>query len=578
MTIGWVTVIAIGMLGIGYILAAMIQRMSHRPDSDSQQVQGQVQGLEIRALEQKITFVERERDMAVADRDNIKRERDQYLYERDKLRMDKNLLDVNYAKANADFVNEKEKSDRFVTDLTTQSIKLSEKDERIAELTKIRLELDRELNKRTAELNAEQDKVKSSQESAAKWEKNYLDARGVLEQAHLTIKGLQEQRAAEQKSAEEIAAAQLALEDRFKTLSGEILNHTGKGLLEMAKKDLLAIQEQAKTELDKRNEKIDGISKEISSKIENYDKAVKELELKRVNAYAGMEQQIISFNNIANTLRAETSGLRNALRSNTTRGRWGEIVLRRIIEYSGMVEHCSFSEQVSISDEDNKLSRPDVVVHLPDGKKIVIDAKVPMIAFDNAVNASTDDDRSEYFKQHARSVQTHMKSLGGKEYWAKIKPSPEFVIMFLPLEPVFSAAMEYSPNLFDEGLQNKVFLSSPWTLIAMLKSVAYGWQQKNVMENAEEIAKLGRDLHNSLASFTGHLDKMGGNLTSAVNHYNSALGSWERNVAVKARRFTELGVGSSEKSLTELEPITQTVRLLRDGAALPLLTDEAVTE
>ncbi len=279
----------------------------------------------------------------------------------------------------------------------------------------------------------------------------------------------------------------------------------------------------------------------------------------REGSFRAVTSQLSGLAQTQEQLRKTTEGLSQALRSPNARGRWGEVQLRRIVEMAGMLEHCDFDEQAQVTTDDGARQTPDMIVKLPGGATIVIDSKVPIDAYLRAANARDEADRDVQLAAHARQVKDHVKTLGGKAYWTQFQPSPEFVVMFLPLEPLLAAAFERDETLLELASSMRVVPATPMTLMAILRAVAYGWKQQQLAVNAEEIQQLGRDLYDRLSTMVDHLSSVGANLKQAANSYDRLVGSLEQKVLPGARRFKELGV-SSNKELGVAEPLHLTVR------------------
>jgi DNA recombination protein RmuC len=299
----------------------------------------------------------------------------------------------------------------------------------------------------------------------------------------------------------------------------------------------------------------------------NVDRTLKQVETTRTRDQATLVEQLRGMVDVSQRLQVETSNLTTALKSPTVRGRWGELQLKRVVELADMVAHCDFTEQTSTTTEDGRL-RPDLIVRLPGGRNIVVDAKVPLSAYLEALEAPDERTREARLQDHARQVREHITRLSAKSYWQQFQPAPDLVVMFLPGESFFSAAVRSDSTLLEYGVEQRVIPASPTTLIALLRAAAYGWRQERLAENAEQISELGRQLHERLGTLTGHLDKVGRSLDRAVTSYNSAIGSFESRVLVTARRFKELGAAGDE--LPEAEPVDQRSRSLETGELFPL--------
>jgi DNA recombination protein RmuC len=327
-------------------------------------------------------------------------------------------------------------------------------------------------------------------------------------------------------------------DDQLKALTGDALQRTSSSLLDLAEAKLAPIKQT----------------------LDRFDEQARALEQKRLTAIAGIDEHLRLVAEGQTRLQKETGSLVTALRAPHVRGRWGEVQLKRVVEMAGMLAHCDFVEQASERDDAGRLLRPDLVVRLPGGKSIVVDSKAPLEAYLDAAGSEDDEARRAHLARHARLVRDHMTKLGQKRYWQQFEPAPEFVVMFLGDEAWFRAALDHDPSLLDAGVEAGVVPASPTTLIALLRTVAYGWQQETVAESARQVSKLGRELHDRLGVFTGHFAGIGKSLDAAVRNYNSAVGSLESRVLVTARKFPELGAGVDE--LPDVSPVTTQSRPL----------------
>jgi DNA recombination protein RmuC len=385
-----------------------------------------------------------------------------------------------------------------------------------------------------------------------------------------------ERHAAEQRAAAfEETRAQLTGE--FARLSTLALQQNNEQFLQLADTKLNETRQAADSELAKRQQAIEQLLKPIGEQLGKYEVGMQRLEVERQRAYTGLTEQMKYLSTSHDQLQKETRNLVTALRSPQTRGRWGELQLRRVVEMAGMLEHCDFDEQVT-SDADGGRLRPDMVVHLPGGKNVVVDAKVPMQAFLDASEADDETVRRGHLASHGRQMKAHVDALSKKEYWKRVDPSPEFVVAFIPGDPLLTAALEHEPGLMEYAVANHVLLATPTSLIALLRAVAYGWQQDALAENAREVQLLGAELYQRLSLLGDHFAGVGKGLNSAVSAYNKAVGSLEGRVLVTARRFVEMGVvGAGEKELTNPPPVDATTRALQSpelgtpSLELPLL-------
>jgi DNA recombination protein RmuC len=354
------------------------------------------------------------------------------------------------------------------------------------------------------------------------------------------------------------------LRDAFQAVAAEALRQNNQSFLDLARASLGEFQKGATADLESRRKAIGDLVEPINKALATMDGKLLEIEKERHGHYARLTEQLKAVGAAHEKLHTETANLVKALRTPSVRGRWGEIQLKRVVEMAGMVEHCDFTEQESVVTETGRL-RPDLVVRLPGGKQVVVDAKTPLEAYLEAIEAPDDATRASRLKQHARQVRDHMASLGSKAYWSQLEAAPEFVVMFLPGEHFFGAALEQDPGLIEYGVGQGVIVASPTTLIALLRAVAYGWRQEKLAENARAISDLGRALHDRLAKMGDHFGKVGTHLDRAVGAYNDTVGSLESRVLVSARRFQELGAASDE-GLPVIEPVERTARKLQAPA------------
>ncbi|OJW51251.1 MAG: hypothetical protein BGO67_13125 [Alphaproteobacteria bacterium 41-28] len=348
-------------------------------------------------------------------------------------------------------------------------------------------------------------------------------------------------------------------EDKFKVISQDTLALTNKSFLELANATLEKFQEVAQNDLSNRQQAISDLVKPVTESLQTVDQKIIELEKSRMSAYAVLKHQVSELLSSQKQLKTETSNLVNALKAPSVRGRWGEMQLRRVVEMAGMVNYCDFEEQVSSSENEGRL-RPDLIINLPGEKKIIVDAKAPLAAYLEALEAKDEETRQEKLKDHARQVRAHIKALAKRSYYEQFQPAPEFVVLFLPGETFFSAALEQDPSLIEAGVEDRIILATPTTLIALLRAVAYGWRHEHLAQNAKEISELGRELHKRLSDMADHFSRLGKNLGGAVHSYNQAMGSFEHRVLVSARKFKDLGSVSEASEIVLLDSLDHTPR------------------
>ena len=373
--------------------------------------------------------------------------------------------------------------------------------------------------------------------------------------------------------------AEAKLRDAFQALSADALKTNNEAFLSLAETRMREARTQAAGDIDARKKAIEDLLAPMAKTLEQVDREIKDSERRRVESGAQLMQKIVSLDTAGQSLRDETRRLTDALKRPGVRGRWGELQLKRVVELAGMIEYCDFMEQHTVQGGDDERIRPDVVVRLPGGKRIVIDAKAPLDAYLRALEAPDEAARQSLLADHARQVRNHISQLSAKSYFEKIASTPEFVVMFLPGEMFFSAALEQDPSLIECGVEKRVIPASPTTLIALLRAVAYGWQQEAMEENARKISDLGKNLYEAVRTLGDRFQTLGTRLKSSLEAYNEAVGSLEGNVLVKARKFKELQAANGGEEIKQLEPIDRVPRMLQaaeltDG--LPFLDEEEV--
>ncbi|HEX6309408.1 MAG TPA: DNA recombination protein RmuC [Longimicrobiales bacterium] len=392
-----------------------------------------------------------------------------------------------------------------------------------------------------------------------------------IEAGTLTERLEQERRIAVEKLAL-VDDARTRLADAFHALSAEALNRNNQAFLELARNALGQQHQLAKGELEARAREIDTLVRPLRESLDKVDNRIGALEQVRAEAYGTLTEQVRSLAQTQQALQLETQNLVRALRAPQVRGRWGEIQLKRVVEMAGMIEYCDFVQQETFEDDDGRM-RPDMIVRLPNGRSIVVDSKAPLQAYLEAVEAQSDTVRTERLRQHAQQIRGHIRKLSEKAYWDRLDATPEFVVLFLPGESFYSAALELDPELIEGGVQKQVVLATPTTLIALLRAISYGWRQETITREAQQISSLGRELYTRVRVMAHHFSDMRRALDRTVTSYNKAVSSLEARVLPSARKFRELGAVTTD-DIPQLESVDQQARSLQAPELAGLVQEE----
>lgn len=403
-------------------------------------------------------------------------------------------------------------------------------------------------------------------------EKEVGDLRQTLETTRQNLAEAQTSLTAERKShaarVDELEKMGAEIEKNFKALAADVLGKNSESFLKLVSERFEKHKTSADEDLEKRRIAIETLVKPIGDGLVKFERRIDEIEKAREGAYRAVTEQVKSLEKGQMDLRSETGRLVQALRQPKTRGRWGEYQLRNVLEMAGMTEHVDFVEQEAVGGENGRL-RPDVIVRLPGGKSIIVDAKTPLEGYLAAIEADNEEDRKRHRDAHARHVRDHIRALSSKEYWKELPTTPDFVVMFVPGEAFFAAAIESDPALFERAVKERVLISTPTTFIALVKAIAYGWQQQKLAENTQVVAGLARELYRRIKTFGGHMGGLGASLHKAVKQYNEGVGSLETRILPTARKFEDLGVVSADATLPEIAPVKIEARELH----APELTD-----
>ncbi len=358
--------------------------------------------------------------------------------------------------------------------------------------------------------------------------------------------------------------AQQQVGNSFNTLAAQALKHNSSEFLKLAQENFKQLHIRSQSDLNEREKAVENLVKPIREVMEKTEQQIRRMEQERQTAYGSLTKHLESMSETQRLLQSETRNLVQALRRPEVRGQWGEMTLKRLAELAGMVEHCDFFEQEQVRTEEGNALRPDMIVRMPDGRDIVVDAKTPLDAYLSAMEAVSDEEKQKALLRHARKVRERVRELATKSYWQQFKNTPDFVVLFIPGDQFLSAALDQDRKLLEDAMAEKVILATPTSFIALLRAVAYGWRQQALAENAEHIRQVGEELYGRLGTFAEYLGKLGRSLDSSVGHFNKAVGSFDSRILPSARKFTEMGI-HAKKELEETTPLEKSVRRMQVG-------------